>query len=272
MSVTFQTTIIGWRIADGLLKRGRGREGEETLEMIDGRLLRVGVYEGVGEDGTAYKQVECDLDTEDGIQYVKAAIGLNPQASNLTPFMFVQGLLAVDKGDWIAIAPERSKTPHEKYGTYSTFVNVGLVDPATQKARAVKIDKGEFPGDNSKEKLPHALKRLEGHSAFAERPNRDDDEAQAPEAPPFELGAPNEGLVNFKTVLADKGWPGFDLAEAEYLVLAQKVGKVQYADGDAVPSEVWDALAKSAKSAKEMPASIKKLVESLGAYDPFADE
>jgi len=106
-TVVFETSVKAWRIADGQIIRGRGRGGEEQVPMISGTLLRVGVHEGATDDGEKYKQVECDLETVDGRESVKAAIGLNPTSSNVTPFMFLQGLLACKKGDVIAINPER---------------------------------------------------------------------------------------------------------------------------------------------------------------------
>lgn len=265
-AVTFDTGITGWRIADGILKRGRGREGEATLDMIDGKLVRIGVHEGTAEDGTPYKQIECDLETEDGLQFVKAAIGLKDTASNVTPAQFGMALLECAKGEWIAIRPKRSDQAHEKWGTYTTFVNVGIVNPETLRARQVSPDAGRFAGDSYREKLPHILKELESHPAFAARPNRDETDA-----PDLALQAPNEGLTNYRTVLKDKQWPGLDLAEAEHLVLAQKVGKTQYADVDDVPSAIWQAMADSAKKATKMPDALQRIADSL-KDDPFADE
>jgi len=266
MSVTFDTTLTGWRIADGVLKRGRGRDGDEQLDMIDGRLLRIGVHEGTGEDGTPYKQIECDLQSDEhGTCFVKSSIGLSPTASNVTATQFGMALLECAKGEWIAIKPQRSSKAHEKYGTYTTFVNIGIVDPSSRRAREVRPDSSQFPGDSFKEKLPHVLEALKTHPAYAPRPKRDEDTGDG-----FSLKAENEGLNNYRTALSERGWPSPDgPARAAHVELAGKVAKKSFDDFLDVPSDIWEQMAGSVKKAKECPPALKAFVDE---HDPFADE
>lgn len=229
--------------------------------MIVGKLIRVGEHEGVADDGTEYRQVECDLDIDGETHTVKASIG-SGNASNVTPFMFVQGLLAVDKGDIIAIKPDKSKVAHEKFGTFTTFCNVGIVGPGG-KARAVSIPKEEFEGGSSKEKLVDALAKLKKHPAWAARPSRDDEG--------FALAAPNEGYINFRTTVMDKGWPDPTTYEAEYLSIAKKAtGDNNLSSLDDVSQETWTKMIESAKKATKVPPGLAAL--ATAEYDVFADE
>lgn len=269
MQITFETSVKSWRIADGLLIRGRGRGGEEQTSMIAGRLERVGIYEGTTDDNELYKKLEVDLNVDGQTVSVGCNIKLDPKASNVTAFQFAQGLLAVEKGDYIAIKPDKSKEPHEKYGTYTTFVNIGLVDPETLKAKAVKVDKNEFPGESSKEKLPSALERLQKHSAFADRPKRDEDEdaggADEPEGKQHE----------FIKLTAEKGWPSvLDVKiTPTYLKMCAAVAGdgADFKSLADVPDAVWDEMIQSAKQAKKLPKLLDDAVKAADDYDPFAE-
>lgn len=231
--------------------------------MIVGRLERVGVYEGEADDGERYKQLEVDLGTNEGRISVKAAISLNPQSSNVAAFQFAQGLLAVEKGDLIAIKPQRSKTAHEKYGTYTTFVNVGLVDPETMKAKAVQVDKSEFAGASSKEKLGPALERIAKHSAFAERPSRDEDESTGSEED-------FSGMFLFGSKAEAKGWPALNVGESVYLDMCNKLGGTSYASLSKVPEDIWVKMQEGLAKAKTMPAALAAIAKETEESDPFA--
>lgn len=265
-TVTFEGGARAWRIADGKIVRGRGRGGEEELSIAYGKLVRVGVHEGETDDGEHYKKVECDLETDDGIESIGCAIR-DGNAANVAPFQFAVGLLECAKGETIALKAERSKEPHERYGTYTTFVNVGIVNPQTLKAKAVKPDKTRFPGDSCRDKLPHVLKELEEHPAWAPRPARDGG-GESFFSPPE--------LQEFEATIAEKGWPKLGEAEGVYLSLCGKVAGGQAFDNPSdVPASVWAEMAKAARTAKKMPPPLEAWVKSSGwsaaEYDPFAD-
>ena len=264
MNVTFEGTSTIWRIADGALCRGRGRGGEESIPMIVGKLTRIGHHVGQADDGETYEQVECDLETEDGNVSVKAAIK-HGVASNVTPFMFVQGLLATRKGDLIAIKPSKSQTAHEKYGTFTTFVNVGVVDPSTMRAKAVSVPKEEFDGASSKEKLPNALERLKSHPAYAARPSKDE-----PADDGFALSPEREPMLKLKAVVVNRSWPDIETYEAEYVALAKKALKGgSFISLSELTDDQLEMIAKSIQGAKSIPEPLATI--AADAYDPFAD-
>lgn len=231
--------------------------------MIVGTLDRVGIFEGQSDDGERYKQLEVDLGTKEGRVSVKAAISLNPQSSNVSAFQFAQGLLAVRKGDLIAIKPQRSKTAHEKYGTYTTFVNVGLVDPGTMKAKAVQVDKSNFEGSSSKEKLGPALDQIKAHSAYADRPKRDDDDDSG-------SGEDFSGMFLFGTKAEAKGWPALNVAGAVYLEMCGKLAGKTFSSLSEVQDDIWTKMQEGLEKAKTMPAALAKIAAELEKDDPFA--
>jgi len=166
---TLEGNLTTWRIADGILKTGRGREGDIQRDDLTGILKSVSYVEGVRDDGEKYAQVEANLEDENGDDIrVKASVGLSAVASNVTAFGFVAGLLECKEGDDIGIFPQQAAKAHEKYGVKPTFVTIGICAGGT-RYKPVKVDRDDFAGATSREKFPHALAEFKRLPFYKER-------------------------------------------------------------------------------------------------------
>jgi len=202
-----ENNFKSYRISEGKVKIGRIADGNlEEFAAISGHLLRVGYTEGESETGDKYAYVECDLENEDGEQIrVKSSVGLNNTASQVAPCGFAMGLLACKLNDDIGIFPTLSKTADPKYGKFSTYVNIGIVNPATGKYVQVKPDRDQFPGETSKQKWSHVLEELRMHECYAERPTKAEENTDV-------------DLSIFSKIDTDRRWPSpFGKAKATYL-------------------------------------------------------
>ena len=166
---TLEGNLTTWRIADGILKTGRGRDGDLQRDDLTGILKSVSYVEGVRGDGEKYAQVEANLEDENGDDIrVKASVGLSAVASNVTAFGFVAGLLHCKEGDDIGIFPQQAAKAHEKYGVKPTFVTIGICSGGS-RYKPVKVDRDEFAGATSRDKFPHALEAFKRLPFYKER-------------------------------------------------------------------------------------------------------
>lgn len=205
-----ENSFKSYRISEGKVRIGRKADGtEEVLDSISGFLRRVGYHEGETETGDKYAFVECDLEDVNGdLIRVKSSVGLNSTSSNVAPVGFALGLLACKENDDIGIFPQLSKNPDPKYGKFSTYVNIGVVNPSSGKYISIKPNRDDFPGETSKQKWPHVLEALRKHECYSARPTSDQESGNATD------------LSIFQKIDSDGVWPSpFGLAKETYLNL-----------------------------------------------------
>lgn len=259
---TLEGQLTTWRIADGVLKTGRGRDGDRQREDITGILKSVSYVEGQKDDGEKYAQVEVNLEDEDGDDIrVKASVGLSAVASNVTAFGFVAGLLHCKEGDDIGIFPQQAQKAHEKYGVKPTFVTIGICAGGT-RYKPVKVDRDDFAGATSREKFPHALAEFKRLPFYKEREKQNPDGAD---------------IAILRQIQADGIFPDpFGPAMPVYLKMLGKFADEEFEDFFACSQETldefgdWYAKAKN----KPVPKALAPFVVPFGEneYDPFADE
>lgn len=250
-----------YRIAGGKIRIGMG-EGDEILDSIAGFITGFDIIEGTNDDGDEYKRIRCELELEGGERVkVGSKIGLDGNASQITPAGFALGLLGCKEGDDIAIFPSLSK-PDPKYGKQSTYVTVGIINPNSGRYLPVNTmdRKADFPGDRMKDKLPHILDELRKHALYRDlSPAKDED----------------EDFSIFARIDTEKKWPSpFGPAQDTYL---KGLSKLQ---GEAVKSyivcnaETIEKFTHWYETEKEsVPKSLAKFVKTTDEeYDPFADE
>lgn len=241
-----------WRIADGKLRRGREVDGNlEERTQVTGNLLRVGVHEGVTDDGQTYEKIECDLETANGI----VSIGANT-SSVTSSITFAQGLLECAKGELICIEPNKAKKANSR-GTYSTYSNVFHVDRQTLKATQTK--RWERTDETSDEQLESLKAQLRKHPAYAPRPNL------SSEASEKDL---------FWAEVHPKGWPALDPAEKEYCELASKALSRSIESYSQMSDDDWNELRLAASKLNAVPKILKPALDRAAAApvedDPFA--
>ena len=253
-----------WRVSDGVLKTGRGREGDRQLDNITGFLKSVSYFEGVKDDGEAYAQVEANLETADGETVrVKANVGLNEVASNVTAFGFVTGLLGCQEGDDIGIFPSQASKPHPKYNIKPTFVSVGICKGGTIY-RPVRVDRDNYPGATSREKFPHALAEFKKHPAYEQR------EAYTGEA---EADLSIFGTIAYEMIYPDPFGP----AKSVYLAMLSKFEGNPVKEYEDISEETATKFAQWYETAKgkALPKALQPFARPKttdAEYDPFADE
>jgi hypothetical protein len=260
---TLEGNLTTWRIADGILKTGRGREGDLQRDDLTGILKSVSYVEGVRDDGEKYAQVEANLEDENGDDIrVKASVGLSAVASNVTAFGFVAGLLHCKEGDDIGIFPQQAAKAHEKYGVKPTFVTIGICSGGS-RYKPVKVDRDEFAGATSRDKFPHALEAFKRLPFYKEREKAGE-----------EVDYAILHTIQEEGVLPDP----FGEAQETYLKM---LGKIQMEDvssfGDVSADtykefEEWYAKAKGKPMPKVLQPFSKPKKTTDEEYDPFADE
>jgi hypothetical protein len=262
---TLEGNLTTWRIADGVLKTGRGRDGDRQREDITGILKSVSYVEGQKDDGEKYAQVEVNLEDEDGDDIrVKASVGLSAVASNVTAFGFVAGLLHCKEGDDIGIFPQQAQKAHEKYGVKPTFVTIGICAGGT-RYKPVKVDRDDFAGATSREKFPHALAEFKRLPFYKEREKQNPDEVASYA---IMLTIQEEGI--FPDPFGD--------AFGAYLMMLGKIANEVFSEFEQVSAdtykefEEWYAKAKGKPMPKVLQPFSKPKKTADEEYDPFADE
>lgn len=254
-SVDTRQSIPNWRIAGGAICRGREEDGTlERRPQIVGSIRRIGVHEGETDDGRAYSQLECELQTAKGLESVHT--NLSSMTSSLT---FAEGLLMTTRDQVVAIEA-RSASKKNRYGSYSTYANLFAVgaDLKTTPLRPVRND-----GD-MEVRLKEALKALEKHPNWGARPKRTTEDEEAEAYTPFD---------DFQSVVKQKGWPDpLGKAKDAYLGIARTIAKRTFASLSEVDDATWAAMIAKAKDAAKPPKVLEPfLSSSIEDFDPFAD-
>lgn len=250
--------IRSYRFADGEIRSGREEDGTlESYKQVVGRLVRVGIHHDTTDDGRTYVRPEADIQTREGMASIGITIFEHATVSAVT---FLQGLLCIPKGEIAVFEANRSKKPN-KYGKFSTYANLFIYNPVTEKSTPVGPTEHDYdtPMETKFQQLCDALKE---HTAYAERPKRDDDS-----------GGPWDEFAKSATAA---GWPDYHKNQNAYLawfaiMLKREIGS----PGDITEGEWTSTAAKMA--GKSAPKPLMDLVAKHAAsaaddFDPFAEE
>jgi hypothetical protein len=256
--VATHSGIRSYRFADGEIRSGRDEDGTlESYKQVVGRLVRVGIHQGETDDGRTYVRPEADIQTSDGMASIGITIFEHATVSAVT---FLQGLLCIPKGEIAVFEANRSKKPN-KYGKFSTYANLFIYDPITQKSARVGPTEHDFdtPMETKFQQLCDALKE---HTAYAERPKRDED------------GGPWDELAKMAT---KSGWPDYYKNQESYLAWLATVLKREIGCPGDVTDVEWSSTAEKIEVAKSVPKALTELVaknakSAADEYDPFAEE
>lgn len=263
-----------YRISDGALCKGRQGE-EERAKFLQGRLLRVGIYEGTLDTGEEYAKLEAEIETATGKVSISAPLknATSGKPTYSSCISFAEGLLAVSKGEIVKVEAAQGSKPN-RYGKYTTYANVYKLTNTQSGWIATRSQYG-WPGQDPTTldldaKLDTLVGLIREHDAYGERAVRERVEAGAA---PWDV---------FAAALETHGWPPIGAAQAEYLEIASRIGKVKYTDLADVPTDVFGQMAAVVESGKPMPKAVQAVADRLAAnpkagaqveeYDPFADE
>jgi len=289
-----------WRFSLGKIVRGRGDGADvkwaEERKAITGQLRRVGIHRGESNDQykKQYEQVECDIETAQGLVYVKAGLlsdeppyelkvsrSVLDFAWGLTQFTSPDETLRITAAQGEAWVNENGKTMSP-----STYVNFARVSPEPDKDGKYSVTPLIRPkADRNAPKVPmndqwlELRKQIEAHPLFAERPNKRDDS--------------DSGPTHFSELCrecSEKGWPTPEEAAVEWLetlpkLLTGHIGAIaaltDYSEDEW--GEVRLALQERAKKSSDMPKFLepakKRLQKEAGKKasaskekesDPFA--
>lgn len=291
-----------WHFAYGKIARGKRNPIDnsypETRSKIVGRIQRVGVFNGVDNAGKAYRQLELDIKTVNGLEHVKC--GLLDNDGNLRPSVstlgLTYGLSQCEQNELIeitAILGSKPITlPNGQSGGYPTYVNVGKIDANNQSNPIYrpKLEAGAAKL-NSAQQWDVLLPQLKAKAYYKER---------APKASAYNshIEALNEDMKakNWPTIPENpEGWMkamlqvGMSRTDA-HSVIDRALGTVTGALSEHAEHAVGQ-LRLGLKNRTEMPAALRPLqsakpapvaapaapqglnLDSLDSeYDPFADE
>lgn len=251
-----ETSFKTYRISEGKIRIGQGA-GTEEMDAISGFILGFDYTEGTSDEGEDYAAIRAELELKSGEKVkVRCKVGLTPSNSNVSAVGFALGLLQLQAGDDMGIFPSLSK-PDPKYGKSSTFVDICKANPAT--GRYVDVNTREarnsYPGQTSKEKLPHILEDLKKHPLYRA------------------LGKAKEaaGTEYLEAIRDEKKWPDpFGDAKPAYLEIIGKAAGSAFADYADVPeATMQEFFAFYGKNKDKTPKKLEAFVE---VYDPFKDE
>lgn len=252
------TISMVWRIASGQICRGREVDGTyETTPRLVGRLLRVGIHDGITQEGEAYQKVEADLLTSNGP--VSVGVSTDSKTSSIT---FAGALAQVKPGALICVEAASAKKPN-RFGRHSTYANLSLVNPETLTKSPIKVARDESVSMD--DRLETLLDEIREHPAFAPRPQRVDDRENA------ERDA-------FDRECKARNWPDSFGAPVEHLALANASLGTKHGSLDELTGDEWVrhlAGLKANVKPDAVPRLLKAAVEAhrkAGSddYDPFA--
>lgn len=271
-----------WRFSKGKIVSGREKDG--TLvdrPHIRGTLLRVGIHEGVTNDQYAkpYKQVEADIETRDGVIYVKAGLldgetfELRPSRSSID---FAWGLMQLVEGDVFQITTAKGEDWEDDKGRNregSTYVNFAKLIPTQKDDKTIykeerlyrpKVDK-DAPKVPMVDQWGALEPQVQSHPLFADRPasHSDDDDGNA-----------TTHLSALVKECAAKAWPSPEQAPGEWLaIVAALLGQQPKSSIAQVSDDEWGQIrlgfqARTEKFAAEgksetVPALLQPAVERL---------
>lgn len=235
-----------WRIANGTICKGRELDGSlESTDKLVGYVIRVGVHNGVTDDGEAYRKVECDLRTKNGIEH----IGCSTKSLS-SSISFALGLLQIGPNDLVAITAGQSKKLN-KFGKYTTYANWFKVDPATLRSTEIKHERSD---ENMESRLERILAELQNHPLYAARPQREED------------GPTHKS--EFLKEIDGKGWPNFMDFPGPWLeMISAALGK-KFKSLDEVDDDDWGSVRHALLEKTETPKKLVGLVKPSQAKEP----
>jgi hypothetical protein len=285
--------IPTWRIANGKLMRGtEAKENIEEIDIVLGKLLRIGFQEGRSKDGEFYSHLEVDLETSGGIVRVKTNTShAGEQKIGVTAISFAKALVMVPANDLIQIEAKLGTKPNKynKFSTYANLSHVYLDDKKNWRTKWVEryeLDK-DLTLDQQWEILLSDLKR---HPNWKVREmKRDDDEAGGGNGGGEYLAPWDRAAYKAaEPALLQKGWPEFCHGTKDaWLKFASAAAKTAFTSVDDIPESFWTGLVAYLPQAKEVPdvlAAVKVAPAptpppatggfSFGGddYDPFTDK
>lgn len=255
------STPSAWRIANGLICRGREADGTlESTPRLVGRLVRVGVHDGTTQDGETYQKVEADLLTSEGL----VSIGCNTSAKT-SSITFAGAIVQVRPDELICVEAAAAKKPN-RYGSFSTYANLSRVN---EKREKVPIKVGRDESVSMDERLEALLEQIRAHPAFAPRPNRDEASSDATRNPERDA---------FDAECEARDWPDSWGAPDEHLVLANASLGKKLANLSELSADDWVRhLAGLKQNVKpgHVPKALSSAVQAHRAaksdeFDPFA--
>lgn len=240
-------TVLGgglatWRFSKGKIVTGRDTDGTlKSRENVVGVVRRIGVHEARTKDfDQPYAQVECDVETADGLVAVKAGL-LNQETKLLgvvrSTVDFAYGLTKTPVGGLIMITTGQGEawvqTEGPKRGQTmapSTYVNFFLLTPDPKNEGKFLATPLRRPkADPNAAKVPMndqwlALEReLRLREDFAPRPdNRQDEEEEG------EVGAGSAptAFAQISGLMAEREWPMPEEAPTEWLEMLRRLLKL----------------------------------------------
>ena len=252
-----------WRFSKGAIVTGRSDDGSlQERKRIVGNIVRVGIHEGRTNDQYAkpYKQVECDVQTSNGLIYVKAGLldgetfELRPSQAALT---FGWGLLQFPDPNKVAmITTSQGEAWTDDKGRpreASTYVNWAIVgtDNVARPIYRPKTDP-KAPKTSSVEKWQALEDQLRKHPLFADRPAGHEDE--------------DAGATHLSELCADcveLNWPTPEQAPAEWLAMVgAALGQPVQSTLNAVSDDDWGQIRLALKGAVES-GSLKGMPPTL---------
>jgi hypothetical protein len=90
-----------------------------------GRVTAFRIFEGEAPNGDPIKQLEVDLVTNQGLEYIKVNFNQMQRVWPTQGIALAKALTAITADDIVVIEPQRASKPNS-FGSYNTFVNVDL--------------------------------------------------------------------------------------------------------------------------------------------------
>lgn len=253
--------MTAWRVASGHICRGSDKDGSyETRDKIVGALRRVGIHFGTKKDGSAFGQVEADIETTKGMERVKVDLtdmdGHEKGSSASKSFLW--GLLQIGKDENCMLMAAQGKEPN-KYGKFATYANW-----YTLKANnaggwdTVMTPKQPRTEEDLDACVLRLREELKAHPAYAERAAAETDDEQ---------GNATTHLSALVKEMTERGWPTPEQNPSGWLTMmgtffklpAPKASLSEHDDHE------WGQIRQALQSAEKCPTSIQPVETNMGA-------
>lgn len=251
--------MTAWRVASGKILRGSDKDGSlEEKDKLVGALRRVGIHFGVKKDGSAFGQVEADIETTKGMERVKVDLtdldGHEKGSSASKSFLW--GLLQIGKDENCMLTAAQSKEPN-KYGKHATYANWFTLKQNAQGGwDTVMVPKQPRTEEDLDDAVMRLRGELKGHPAYAERAAQESDD---------DHGNATTHLSALCKEMAEKGWPtpeqnpaGWLKMMGTYFKLPQPKAGLREHDDDE-----WGEIRQQLQNMDKCPTSIQ--MEARGA-------
>ena len=267
--------FASWRFSEGKIVKGRVADGSlESTPMLVGRIVRIGIHEGVTDDQyhKPYMQLEADMETASGPVSVHCGL-LDEKDQTIRPSMAAiglgWGLTQITGEDLVAITSAQGEPWTDDRGramSGSTYVNFARLDPTTFVGTPIRKPKADrnAPRTTTREKWDELEPAIREHPLFGPRPARAaNDDYGGKEAIVTEDEPSQTGRQAYEKVVNSKGWPDLLHAEAGHLELINKAGKTSYKALSEVPDATLAAMAEGAAKAKGVPKPLEPFVNAV---------